>query len=490
MFKSLRMSGDSRYNNNIHTEKLKSLIITESMMSLPTVFCFGILLSPLFSFSMLSIASSQNISEDGLPYLTERGVNRDAFMRNLISEWRPMDQYEAMNYLTSFEVCSVFTSRRPGWCNTYFSSQLDSKCLIDSPDGGPFSSPCPNVVGTIYRHRAFPDPSTKRERTIVDFIILSLKHGIRTLYLIGDSVSHQHFFDLHCDLLRYGLEAQWVDDKHIIIGNLDSFMKNHSVTFNHSVLRPAEIKPLSFPTFRIEIFAFGGYDGFNTIFPSIEKTFNEQPPSSFVALFNVGLHFNHHSNQPELLKQVYSRAFRVALDNWITKNRQFFMFRETSAQHWPTVDGGYGGVQIPDPPSVNPADDPVKQQFLTPRRESFSYADLSGRYPPSLFHTSCKPILTKEQYDMQNWRNDLARKMLNEIDPGNKEIPIIPFFDLTVARHDFHVKTSDCTHFCHGPMLWVPVISEMYSQLEEALVRRQLNSIAHIRRGRVLNSKI
>jgi hypothetical protein len=76
-------------------------------------------------------------------------------------------------------------------------------------------------------------------------------------------------------------------------------------------------------------------------------------------------------------------------------------------------------------------------------------------------------MLTKEQYDSQNWRNILAKQILSEYDPNHKEVSIIPFYSITAARYDLHTGGEDCAHYCHGPMIWLPVIHEMTNELEK-----------------------
>jgi hypothetical protein len=89
----------------------------------------------------------------------------------------------------------------------------------------------------------------------------------------------------------------------------------------------------------------------------------------------------------------------------------------------------------------------------------------ANSYPDLSFH--CAPIKNITMMQSQNWQNPIVTDVLKKLDPSGNLISIIPFFNLTVGRHDFHVaKVHDCTHFCAGPLLWAPVweqIVQFYS---------------------------
>jgi hypothetical protein len=140
-----------------------------------------------------------------------------------------------------------------------------------------------------------------------------------------------------------------------------------------------------------------------------------------------------------------------------------------------------------DKPSSSSPDDPTnhyhadKQITYRKHNETGSLiADLTleksidNRYPSEAFFTECPRIHTKEQYDSQNWRNLLAKQILSEYDPNHAEIGIIPFYAITASRADLHPTSYDCTHYCHTPMLWLPVIQQMTIQLEERFSKNVL----------------
>jgi hypothetical protein len=400
----------------------------------------------------------------------------DEFMRNLTRQWIPMDVYESMNYFTLYEICQKFTLRRPDWCSVLFrnaeSLEHHLNCSIDEPGisrDQQMLSVCPNLSGAFYRHHStiFPYP---KGNTIVDFIVLCLKNGIDTLYLVGDSMTRQHQSDLYCQLRRYGLHVDFIK-KALYIRDFGKFLTDNSISFD-SWLLFKDNKNNSFPTFSIKRVNYAHPQDHKSSWSTIQAELEGHRSASIVVLFNVGLHFNDPHNGE--IDKMYSEFFSYALKTLIGKNRQFIMFRETSAQHWPTKYGLFEKWSFGYfPNAFDPMKDPVKRLFQL-KNDSFNREDLKKLYPSYLFTTGtgCQPILTKEQYENQNWRNQIAFKILKEIDRTATKIPIIPFYDLTIARHDYHLKYSDCTHYCHGPMLWLPVIQEMYSQLEGLLQRQ------------------
>jgi hypothetical protein len=89
------------------------------------------------------------------------------------------------------------------------------------------------------------------------------------------------------------------------------------------------------------------------------------------------------------------------------------MFRESSAQHWSSKSGLFDKWSFD---YYQKSIYPGKTSFHL-KNESFS-VDVKKLYPSYLFTTGtgCQPTLTKEQYDNQNWRNEIAFKILKEID--------------------------------------------------------------------------
>lgn len=77
---------------------------------------------------------------------------------------------------------------------------------------------------------------------------------------------------------------------------------------------------------------------------------------------------------------------------------------------------------------------------------------------------SCRPVSSLQQLAAQNWRGRSLEAVLR--DTGLQErIAIIPFWNLTAARHDLHSRyAKDCTHFCNSPLLWAPTWNYIFDR--------------------------
>jgi hypothetical protein len=434
-------------------------------------------------------------------YLNSHG-RMDSFMKDLTQQWKPMNISESLQYFTSYDVCSVFTSRRSDFCQERFgmNASLHSGSSASCPVAGKgmkhINDVCPNLYGTFYRHSSSTNPPPKG-RTIVDFMITSMYHGYDTLMLVGDSLTRQHYYDLYCQLYRYGVDVSIYGDT-IFVSNLDKFVMNHKIDYLERVKEKERQKKegesssssssdtslLKHTTFVIR---------FNTVYNLymwhkqvgwVQSILSKQSDASVIVLFNLGLHFNYDkktsSNQTEL-ETFYHKFFQYSFNKLIKKHQQIVFFRETSAQHFPTVNRAFDDHNFSTSFTYDYREDPIKQLYdkdaegdgkqglVNERLSEVAHGNIEQRFPHKAFFTECVPILTKEQYDSQNWRNILAEKVLREFDPDHQAIPIIPFYSVTAGRHDLHYggSTEDCTHYCHGPMLWLPVIHEMTLQIEK-----------------------
>ena len=75
---------------------------------------------------------------------------------------------------------------------------------------------------------------------------------------------------------------------------------------------------------------------------------------------------------------------------------------------------------------------------------------------------SCVPMRSLKQ----NWRGAVLQEVLDELGVRNS-FPVIPFFNLTAARHDLHSRAKkDCTHYCQSP-----VVASCVGQLSQNLQR-------------------
>ena len=83
------------------------------------------------------------------------------------------------------------------------------------------------------------------------------------------------------------------------------------------------------------------------------------------------------------------------------------------------------------------------------------------------FNEYCAPLRNQSSYDQNNWRNKVMLEVLQQVDPKHQYIKIAKFFEITAGRHDIHLRGGDCTHYCHFPMIWIPVYTEIYRILHD-----------------------
>jgi hypothetical protein len=437
----------------------------------------------------------------------------DPFMRNIMSEWEPLGLHEAMNYFTSFEVCQGFNQRRTKWCQDHFVNDL-RQCDISNTGAGVPGAVCPNLYGVFYRHVSMkPYPET---RTLLDLIYILLKNGYDQLFLWGDSVTRQHQGELFCQLKRFGVrDLSWNTTK-IVIPNVSKVFKEYSRVGYDSSSKFAGNSFIS-NTFTIDYLDMNGLWDFKEKLPIIKSFLSFQRSGSSVIVFNIGLHVNNNQEDPVKtaadLRKSYKEVFDYLLHTEVEKKKQLVFFRETSAQHFNTLDGLFRNHSVEDLAPNNPipvTDDPIRNMFSGdklkqpiqhlhqhqhqhhqkhPQSQNNSrsqeqvaaldletvHTDMKKRFvhPLTTFLPTsyCRPIPTENAYHDQNWRNRIAIEELLKIDPSYEKIPIIPFYRHTAARFDVHLQNiNDCTHFCYGPMLWSMIGLNILETLEKKFV--------------------
>jgi hypothetical protein len=255
----------------------------------------------------------------------------DSFMRDLTNQWKPLTFNESLNYFTSYEACQVFSGRRPSWCSEKYSKddkivdQLGS-CAIHETGVSEVNKICPNLFGTFYRHSSTTDTSSK-EKTIVDFIITALLLGYDTLFLIGDSISQQHFHDVICQFKRYAGNTVTIESGHNVynIKNIDVVLQQNGISqFPHLTMNTSAFTIYRLPLYHAKSFP----KEFNRISNSLSKLGDGKA----IVLFNVGTHFN---NERGELEEIYRKLFTFSIETLINQHQQIIMFRETNAQHFP-----------------------------------------------------------------------------------------------------------------------------------------------------------
>jgi len=169
------------------------------------------------------------------------------------------------------------------------------------------------------------------------------------------------------------------------------------------------------------------------------------------------------------------------------EHKHTVIWRETSAQHFPhSLDGSYEQGKKIEGSFIEKMYENKNQ-----RTRISTIADQSGLFgneaaspkvmtsspsakmsaPSSLLISSpshpyltyfCAPVSSLEAAESQNWRNLEIKDALAQYDPQGK-IKLVPFFLVSLARHDLHkAQHGDCTHYCHSPLIWQPVWQAIY----------------------------
>lgn len=242
------------------------------------------------------------------------------------------------------------------------------------------------------------------------FTKLSKEKGM--LLLIGDSVMQQFFGAMACELEREGI---WKDPSH--------FQDTDQVRYVKVEQQSTPAVPIKFVP--IYHFVNGRFDRVaNASMFHLRRNVDEyvSKHESVMILMNMGLHYvsspiAHFDRSAYRAQMTGALTYlnNVADSNPGKKIR--VIWRETSAQHFPTPTGYWPGA----------------------------------RYAPGM-KVGCEPI--KESGPDADWRNSDIHDIITS--HALRHVRIAPFYNLTVPLWSEHVNghLRDCTHFCWTPMLY------------------------------------
>jgi hypothetical protein len=280
--------------------------------------------------------------------------------------------------------------------------------------------------------KGYDDPSQKPLFQL--FSKLASEKG--ALLLLGDSVMQQFFSALGCELEREGI---WNDPS--------SFKNTDEIRYvnpdllergGHSSAKKLEHRSVPIKFVPIYHFVDGRYDkrkdaSMWALKNSIERFLQEY--DSLLVFFNVGLHYIgsaikdftrtdfqiHITGAFKLLQDI------VSLHQHDKKIR--IMWKESSAQHFPTPNGYWPGM----------------------------------RYASGM-KLQCVDILDKSPEG--NWRNKDVEVILQKY---KFPIQIVRFYNLTVPMYTEHVNGNlrDCTHICWFPMLYQSIFHTLASSVND-----------------------
>jgi len=258
------------------------------------------------------------------------------------------------------------------------------------------------------------------------------------LLLVGDSVMQQFYGALACELER---EQVWKDSSKFT--NTDEIRHVEilpSSSSSSSSSAAAATAPFAVPIKFVPIYHFvnGKYDRVaNASMHHLRKAVEEavKGHDSVMILINMGLHYVSNPiaqfTRTDYISQMTNAL--TYLHNMATSHaptkRMRILWRETTAQHFPTPDGYWPGV----------------------------------RYAKDM-KVGCVPIANPGPES--DWRNSDIEHIVKSNGLG-KHIKIVPFFNITRPLWSEHVNghLRDCTHFCWSPMLYQPLFHAMANEM-------------------------
>ena len=285
-------------------------------------------------------------------------------------------------------------------------------------------------------------------------IVASMKH--KRFALVGDSVQHQLFNGLECELRRRYFDVTanprklWPEEKDRLPADriLWKYGVQSEVCLNVTVpewMRGSNSNPQNQndrrhtePSSHIEFCLYSHYRPFPDMVQ--HKKIAE---SNDVVVINYGLHFLPVKEEVDEFRQSLESLLKAFKDS-----ESLLMYRESSAQHFDTD----GGEWMPN---------------LTPATEDGSL--------------KCVPI--KETSDQIKWRTKIFKDVVANSNgfsitdsfqseeearggDGHKEVAFLPYFDWTSKL--LSLKNGvDCTHFCYTPHIY----SSMWRHMRIALDR-------------------
>lgn len=403
-----------------------------------------------------------------------------------------MSPHEALAWYTPYELCLLYHSYfledptadkhgRGTWstlqlpwyrnnrkCDTFYKQGDLGECNV-SPS-----------LGALWRHRSTVLGSSKG---FVDLVQLMRDKGSNTLILLGDSITTQMFDDAYCSSKRAGL----------VVSQPVRHDKDTTIHFNIKVEPRIQDgggsgAPFVLRIWNGRIFVEGGIkfprETLANFIAGIDGAVLGRP----VIVFNFGAHFH----TQHVLRKIATNIIHdfVAMGSETgNPSRPIFIYREVSATHFPTPNGGYF---VDEQEGWGGKDDVEIEELSGAFHSNFfrytvkSYPSNRGKllglvksdseslaanttsyyhqFPILDWNFECIALQNHTQYENQNWRNRVLLSLLSQFDSSGSIIGIVPFFNLTASRPDYKKgPTGDCMHFpISAPMLWAPVWNSVW----------------------------
>lgn len=412
----------------------------------------------LFLYAFVLSLSSYDLRDHNETGFLSRGV--------FVNDWIPMSQGESLDYYSAAEIC--YATNRDGCTKIPKLDQSGSK--LDVFDV------CLSYNSMLLRHK-----STSKQRDSIATLVKLIYQQNNTagaMIFVGDSISRAHFHNSVSSLTRFGFVVR----------------KEHGMKRDSECAKIYVEGKLVLKILYYGVFFFNGW--------TKEQTFNirnftymnlEEIKGPVQLIVNYGLHYYTSIAESEYRFTVKKFLFFFAKLSMI--NNYHLMFRETSAQHFPTSNGAY---VIKSQRPMGDADNPLFVNTTSIYSSVnliaanifplFSNVSTKAQHVMSsqtspLLNFRCQPIMDEKMLYSQNWRNRIVYELLNStsvnISCGRKFelrlseiVDILPLFNYTAARFDAHLHHfKDSTHFCDSPLIWSPTWAHMY----DLSVQRFLN---------------
>ncbi len=241
------------------------------------------------------------------------------------------------------------------------------------------------------------------------------QHNLR-FAITGDSMMSQNMDGFLCELGRRGYNVTEVYHKQILSG-----MVGMNGIWTYEISGPPHWQQATNVSF---LFQYRPHQNMSEM-QHIAVSYD-------VLMMNFGLHYgyerNGHGQDKEGYENVMATIFNVTRQGNIT----LLAHRETSAQHHNYSGGEWAKSGRTKCVSHSPNDSHIigwREQVVQAKAKELGY----------------KVVVADETFPLAN----------DKPVAGQRELVILPFFNLTAKLHYFH--PDECTHYCSTPYLWMPI---------------------------------
>ena len=393
---------------------------------------FTLLVNPVTGFSEMMTGGGSRPAAATTTTTTTTASVEWVESQNLSAWMTPLDLCLLANASTApiediMAGCEARVRSTPGPGGNTAAPLLPTRCRAGNswPSKGGFCAPkdIPYAKRDNFRRavKGYDDPSQHPLRWL--FAKLSKERG--ALLLVGDSVMQQFYGAIACELEREGI---WPDPN--VFKNTDELRHVQVDPVSGQPSPTAHKVPIRFtPVYH---FVNSRFDRVaNASMRALHKAVDNflEHHDSLLVFMNVGLHYvsnpiakfdrpAYQSQMTEALQYLNMRRNAVLGSKTVR-----LVWRETSAQHFPTFNGYWPGV----------------------------------KYAVGM-DVKCVPV--KDSSPEGDWRNTDVRRI---IDTHRLNISVVPFYHQTLPLWGQHVNghLRDCTHLCWTPMLYQTLFHAM-----------------------------